>query len=108
MRTIAIMNNKGGTCKTVCDYCKPTAPAPETPLPTEPPECQTVLTFWMPGGTTPVEPGTFATLVDLGDGTLHYKFFLWDGAAWAFLSGVKTTVTPVWWLRLPPAPEKGE
>lgn len=97
-----------GTCRTVCDFCKPPAPEPETALPAEPPECQTVLSLWMPGGTTPAEPGTFAGLADLGDGVLYHKFFLWDGAAWAFLSGVKTTVTPVWWLRLPPAPEKGE
>lgn len=98
-----------GTCRTVCDFCRPAAPEPETApqLPTEPPEGQLVIAGWMPGGTTPAEPGTFAALIDMGNGALHHKFFCWDGAAWTFLGGVKATVTPVWWLRLPPVPEKG-
>lgn len=96
-----------GTCKTVCDFCKPVTPAPETPLPTEPPECQAVLSLWMPGGTTPAEPGEFAALVDLGAGRLHRKFMKWTGSCWTFMNETKAEIGPTWWLRLPPVPEKG-
>lgn len=93
------------TCKTVCDFCKPSKP--ETALPTELPECQTVLTIWMPGGTTPVEPGMFAVLVEL-ENELHPQIMLWDGGAWTLRSGASAVIEPTWWLRLPPAPEKEE
>lgn len=103
--------NDADTCKTVCEYCKPQQPTPmpemTTPLPTEPPEGQLTICGWMPGGTTPAEPGEFAVLVDLGH-SLYHKFFLWDGKAWTLSSGVKAEREPVWWLRLPPVPEKGE
>lgn len=107
-----------GTCSTCCDYVRaqraatdggtPAAePEAAFPMPTEPPEGQLVIAGWMPGGTTPAEPGEFAVLVDLGH-SLYHKFFIWDGAAWKLpSSGAKAELEPVWWLRLPPVPEKG-
>lgn len=100
------------TCKTVCDYCKPSNPATEpeapSPLPMEQPEGQLVICGWMPGGTTPAEPGEFAVLLDLGGEEPHRKFMRWTGADWTFMNGTRTAIGPTWWLRLPPVPEKGE
>lgn len=99
------------TCSTCCDYVRAQRPATEpeapSPLPTKPPEGQLVISGWMPGGTTPAEPGTFAVLVPLA-GALYHKILLWDGGKWMLQSGVKAVVAPVWWMRLPPVPEKGD
>lgn len=42
------------------------------------PEGQLMISGWMPGSTTPAEPGEFATYVDLGDGKLLKRFFDWE------------------------------
>ena len=61
---------------------------------------------WMPGSTTPAEPGEFATYVDLGDGKLLKRFFDWDGQHWMMPGGIEAQAPVVWWMRLPPVPEK--
>lgn len=114
-----IERGKSWSIRDVTEFLKHEAQPPESasepipepksspPLPTEPPECQTVIVGWMPGGVTPVEPGEFAVLVDLGH-ALHHKILKWDGAAWTMNSGVRAAVSPVYWLRLPPVPKKGD
>ena len=100
------------TCSTCCDHVRAqraaTEPKAPSPLPTEQPEGQLVISGWMPGGTTPAEPGEFAVLVKLEGALLYHKILLWDGECWTLQSGVKATLVPVWWMRLPPVPEKGD
>ena len=74
--------------------------------PTPPPEGQMVICGWMPGGTTPAEPGEFAAYVDLGDGKLLKRFFDWDGQHWMMPGGIEAQAPVVWWMRLPPVPDK--
>lgn len=84
------------------------APTPAPPaLPTDAPEGQLVLSGWMPGGTTPGEPGLCAVLVDLGSG-LSPKIMRWSGQAWTLPHGAEAVIAPTWWMRLPPLPKKGE
>lgn len=77
------------------------APAPQ-------PEGQMVISGWMPGGTTPAEPGRFAALMDLGKKTYFRQFLRWDGTAWLFdnKSAMPLEMEPSWWMRLPDDPEK--
>ena len=77
-------------------------------LPPEPPEQQLVLAGWMPGGLDPSEPGLFAAVLDL-DGTPLKRLLRWQGGKWVFEHITSEINVPVlWWLRLPPVPEKGE
>ena len=73
------------------------------------PEGQLMIAGWMPGSTTPAEPGEFAAYVDLGDGKLLKRFFDWDGQRWLMSNGIEAQIVPSWWMRLPPVPvaEKG-
>lgn len=71
------------------------------------PEGQMMITGWMPGGTTPAEPGDFAVYVEL-NGELIPQFFRWTGSRWEMRTGTVPAVPVVWWMRLPPLPEKGE
>lgn len=78
-------------------------PTPETePLP----EGQMVICGWMPGGTTPAEPGEFAVVVDVGGGKRLKRFFEWDGRRWMMTGGIEARIAPAWWMRLPPVPDK--
>lgn len=94
------------TCPAACQYVE-RRPAPEQEQEAEPlPEGQMVICGWMPGGTTPAEPGEFAAYVDLGDGKLLKRFFDWDGQHWMMPGGIEAQAPVVWWMRLPPVPEK--
>lgn len=68
------------------------------------PEGQLMISGWMPGSTTPAEPGEFAAYVDLGDGKLLKRFFDWDGQRWLMSNGIEAQIVPSWWMRLPPVP----
>ena len=72
------------------------------------PEGQLMIAGWMPGSTTPAEPGEFAAYVDLGDGKLLKRFFDWDGQHWMMPGGIEAQVPVVWWMRLPPVPAAGK
>ena len=74
------------------------------------PEGQLMIAGWMPGSTTPAEPGEFAAYVDLGGGKLLKRFFDWDGQRWMMPGGIEAQAPVVWWMRLPPVPAawKGE
>ena len=70
------------------------------------PEGQLMIAGWMPGSTNPAEPGEFAAYVDLGDGKLVKRFFDWDGQHWMMPGGIEAQAPVVWWMRLPPVPDK--
>ena len=70
------------------------------------PEGQMVICGWMPGGTTPAEPGEFAVVVDVGGGKRLKRFFEWDGHRWMMTGGIEASIAPAWWMRLPPVPDK--
>lgn len=70
------------------------------------PERQMVICGWMPGGTTPAEPGEFAVVVDVGGGKRLKRFFEWDGHRWMMPGGIEAQAPVVWWMRLPPVPDK--
>lgn len=72
------------------------------------PEGQLMIAGWMPGSTTPAEPGEFAAYVDLGDGKLRKRFFDWDGQRWLMSNGIEAQIVPSWWMRLPPVPAAAE
>ena len=72
------------------------------------PEGQLMIAGWMPGSTTPAEPGEFAAYVDLGDGKLLKRFFDWDGQHWMMSGGIEAQAPVVWWMRLPPVPAAGK
>lgn len=72
------------------------------------PEGQLMISGWMPGSTTPAEPGEFATYVDLGDGKLLKRFFDWDGQHWMMPGGIEAQAPVAWWMRLPPVPAAGK
>ena len=73
------------------------------------PEGQLMIAGWMPGSTTPAEPGEFAVCVDLGGGKLWKWFFEWDGQRWMRPGGIEARATDVaWWMRLPPIPAAGK
>lgn len=72
------------------------------------PEGQLMISGWMPGSTTPAEPGEFAAYVDLGDGKLLKRFFDWDGQRWLMSNGIEAQIVPSWWMRLPPVPAAGK
>lgn len=72
------------------------------------PEGQLMISGWMPGSTTPAEPGEFAAYVDLGDGKLLKRFFDWDGQRWLMSNGIEAQIVPSWWMRLPPVPAAEE
>ena len=73
------------------------------------PEGQLMIAGWMPGSTTPAEPGEFAVCVDLGGGKLWKRFFEWDGQRWMRPGGIEAQATDVaWWMRLPPVPVAGK
>ena len=67
------------------------------------PEGQLMIAGWMPGSTTPAEPGEFAVYIDL-DGKLIPQFFRWTGSRWEMRTGTVPQVPVVWWMRLPPVP----
>ena len=69
------------------------------------PQGQLTICGWMPGSTTPAEPGDFAVLADFGAGYLVREFYSWDGENWIFAGGEAEDL-PSWWLRLPPEPGK--
>lgn len=71
------------------------------------PEGQLMIAGWMPGSTNPAEPGEFAVYVRL-EKNLVPQFFRWDGSGWKMRTGTVPQVPVVWWMRLPPVPEKGE
>lgn len=79
----------------------------ELTLPTLP-EGQLMIAGWMPGSTTPAEPGEFATYVDLGGGKLLKRFFDWDGQRWMMPGNIEAQAPVVWWMRLPPIPAAGK
>lgn len=97
---------KKDTCPAACQYVE-RRPAPEQEPEAEPlPEGQMVICGWMPGGTTPAEPGEFAVVVDVGGGKRLKRFFEWDGRRWMMTGGIETSIAPAWWMRLPPVPDK--
>lgn len=71
------------------------------------PEGQLMISGWMPGSTTPAEPGEFAVYIDL-DGKLIPQFFRWTGSRWEMRTGTVPQVPVVWWMRLPPVPAAGK
>ena len=72
------------------------------------PEGQLTIAGWMPGGVDPSEPGLFAAVLDL-DGKPVKRLLCWQGGKWVFEHITSEINVPVlWWLRLPPVPEKGE
>ena len=71
------------------------------------PEGQLMISGWMPGSTTPAEPGEFAVYIDL-DGKLILQFFRWTGSRWEMRTGTVPQVPVVWWMRLPPVPAAGK
>lgn len=94
------------TCPAACQYVE-RRPAPEQEQEAEPlPEGQMVICGWMPGGTTPAEPGEFAVVVDVGGGKRLKRFFEWDGRRWMMPGGIEAQAPVVWWMRLPPVPDK--
>lgn len=94
------------TCPAACQYVE-RRPSPEPEQEAEPlPEGQMVICGWMPGGTTPAEPGEFAVVVDVGGGKRLKRFFEWDGRKWMMTSGIEASIAPAWWMRLPPVPDK--
>lgn len=73
------------------------------------PEGQLTIAGWMPGSCSPAEPGEFVVLVDVGPIKYFRTFMGWDGDNWLMLpSHQLAEISPSWWLRLPPEPEKGE
>lgn len=83
----------------------PTPPGERAPQP----EGQLTIAGWMPSGCSPAEPGEFAVLVDVGNAHYFRTFMRWDGASWLMMpSRQAASISPSWWLRLPPEPEKGE
>lgn len=80
----------------------------DDPTPPALPEGQLMIAGWMPGSTTPAEPGEFAAYVDLGDGKLLKRFFDWDGQHWMMPGGIEAQAPVVWWMRLPPVPAAGK
>lgn len=97
---------KKDTCPAACQYVE-RHPAPEQEQEAEPlPEGQMVICGWMPGGTTPAEPGEFAVVVDVGGGKRLKRFFEWDGRRWMMTGGIEARIAPAWWMRLPPVPDK--
>lgn len=94
------------TCPAACQYVE-RRPAPEQEQEAEPlPEGQLVICGWMPGDTTPAEPGEFAVVVDVGGGKRLKRFFEWDGRRWMMPGGIEAQAPVVWWMRLPPVPDK--
>ena len=89
---------------TTTDYLYGLTDDPEPPAPL--PEGQLMISGWMPGGTNPAEPGDFAVYVRL-EQKLIPQFFRWDGKEWKMRTGTVPQVPVVWWMRLPPVPEKG-
>lgn len=82
----------------------PTPPEGRQPQP----EGQLTIAGWMPGGVDPSEPGLFAAVLDL-DGKPVKRLLRWQGGKWLFEHVTTEINVPVlWWLRLPPVPEKGE
>lgn len=71
------------------------------------PEGQLMIAGWMPGSTTPAEPGEFAVYIDL-DGKLIPQFFRWTGSRWEMRTGTVPQVPVIWWMRLPPVPAAGK
>lgn len=71
------------------------------------PEGQLMIAGWMPGSTTPAEPGEFAVYIDL-DGKLVPQFFRWTGSRWEMRTGTVPQVPVVWWMWLPPVPAAGK
>ena len=83
----------------------PTPPGAKQPQP----EGQLTIAGWMPGSCSPAEPGEFAVLVDVGNTHYFRTFMRWDGASWLMMpSRQAAEISPSWWLRLPPTPEKGD
>ena len=73
------------------------------------PEGQLTIAGWMPGSCSPAEPGEFVVLVDVGPIKYFRTFMGWDGDSWLMLPSQQAAeISPSWWLRLPPTPEKGE
>lgn len=68
------------------------------------PEGQLMIAGWMPGSTTPAEPGSFAVYVEL-EGKLMPQFFHWTGSRWEMRTGTVPQVPVAWWMRLPPLPD---
>ena len=94
------------TCPAACQYVE-RRPAPEQEQEAEPlPEGQMVICGWMPGSTTPAEPGEVAVVVDVGGGKRLKRFFEWDGRRWMMTGGIEASIAPAWWMRLPPVPDK--
>ena len=70
------------------------------------PQGQLTICGWMPGGVTPTGPGVFAAVLDFGGSTLQ-QIVRWRGEKWTFFKIDEEVGVPVlWWLRLPPEPEK--
>lgn len=90
---------------TTTDYLYGLTDDPKPPAPM--PEGQLMISGWMPGSTTPAESGEFAVYVRL-EKNLVPQFFRWDGSGWKMRTGTVPQVPVVWWMRLPPVPEKGE
>ena len=70
------------------------------------PEGQLTICGWMPGGVTPTGPGVFAAVLDFGGSTLQ-QIVRWHDGKWTFFKIDEEVGVPVlWWLRLPPEPER--
>lgn len=70
------------------------------------PQGQLTICGWMPGGVTPTGPGVFAAVLDFGGSTLQ-QIVRWRDEKWTFFKIDEEVGVPVlWWLRLPPEPEK--
>ena len=70
------------------------------------PEGQLTIAGWMPGGVTPTGPGVFAAVLDFGGSTLQ-QIIRWREGKWTFFKINEEVGVPVlWWLRLPPEPER--
>ena len=83
----------------------PTPPGAKQPQP----EGQLTIAGWMPGSCSPAEPGEFVVLVDVGPIKYFRTFMGWDGNGWLMLPSQQAAeISPSWWLRLPPTPEKGD
>ena len=90
---------------TTTDYLYGLTDDPKPPAPL--PEGQLMISGWMPGSTTPAEPGEFAVYVRL-EKNLVPQFFRWDGSGWKMRTGTVPQVPVVWWMRLPPVPAAGK